>query len=153
MVKKKEVLLVGSIIIKPKNLFHKLLQFVKVCKTQRLIKIELPMSAGKVAEIAGAVSDIKSLYGDPRSDDEVSDVPSSYLAYIIGLALGIKGKQANKLREAISEQWTDDELSEALKKIYSSIDFASMAQLFMLLGKLPMDENDHKKMLASVIYG
>jgi len=153
MVKEKEVLTVGSIIIKPKNLFHKLLQIARVCKTQRLIEIELPMSAGKVAEIAGAISDIKTLYGEHGSEDEVSDVPSSYLAYIIGLALGIKGKQAIKVREAISDQWTDDELSEALKKIYSSIDFAPMAQLFMLLGKLPMDENNHKKMLASAIYG
>lgn len=153
MDKKKEVLTIGSIIIKPKNLFHKLLQFLKVSKTQRLIEIELPMSAGKVAEIAGAISDIKTLYGDPESEDEVSDVPSSYLAYIIGLALGIKGKQAVNVREAISEQWTDNELTEALKRIYSSIDFTPMVQLFMLLGKLPMDENDHKKMLASAIYG
>lgn len=148
----RESVKLGTIQIKPKWWVSKALQYLGLMDRTKDLIMLAPMGCYFEQEFLKALSDAKKIYGDPESEDSKVDIPLFYLGRVISIAMGLEGRKAEKIKDAIVQQWTDEQAVEAISIIKSKIDLSPFTQTMILLGKIPGYEDLTRQLLIKEIY-
>lgn len=131
----KDSIILGSIKNPPKNRYEKLKQHLgKAASSTELIL--QPMNASTLHKVCEAISEVREIDKSSKivKEDVISTLPN--LINIIALALDIPSNEQMRVRASIANQWTQEQVAEAVKVIYSQIDFDSALELLLIFGKV-----------------